>query len=589
MGMVSCNQGTAGQSTEKGSTDAAIETGELDIVKNGEIASIVYPISADPGIMEIVNSLVTSLQNLTGIARVCSEIEGTAHNSDTIEILIGATGYNESRAVYEDLAYGDGTVRVVGNKIIVAGHSVSAISKATTKLIFALNAAKDKDGNIRISKDYSVTIEDRPEASLLPKLNEKTLPRVEEAGQGATKLTFHGVNAVQTKEYVAKLEQAGYVKHAENKIDNNLYYTYCNDENIVTVIWADRSERPTMSVTVDPISITNLIPNKSENTWTKIVESTFTQIGLHYDPDAEANAANMIMNYASGMCYVMRLEDSSFIVIDGGFDHEPHADHIYELMKKQAADPDNIVVAAWIFSHDHGDHVPFFKIFCEKYADKVTVEKFIHSFPYNTGNAPSTLSRAKTNFLEAKIYKSHAGQKYYLRNVTIEILYTSDLYLTNVESMADTNNASQVFTITANGTKFMMFGDYGEKGATMLDVYSSKTLKSDVMQHAHHGVSDMSDQMVRTVGAEYVFWPVTMLQEDIGDMKAGWVYWEDAKGKHSQNLLGLAQNKYVVDKMDDGTVFVANDDVFVATFENAILNVSRYENFSFYLAGIIAD
>lgn len=580
-GMISCKDGKQGTDESQG-TDNTGELNEyLDVVKDGQVAAVIYPATADPGVMETANTVVTALKNLTKVKGLCSEVEGVAHNPDIVEILIGLTDYDESKQAYETLAYGDGAVRVVGKKIVVIGHSNSDVSIAANKLIFALNTAKDESGNIRLSKDYSISVSNRPLLSKLPMMN-GILPRIEEAGQGSIKLIFESVSAAQTKGYVAELEKAGYARYAENKIDNNLYYTHRSDESIVTVIWADRSQKPTMSVTVDPISITNPVPSFSENQWTKVVESTFTQVGLYNDPDREANAAARDMKYISGMCYVMRLEDGSFIVIDGGYNYELHADHIYETLKKQAPDPDNIVIAAWILSHSHGDHIPFFLHFCPKYGDKVTVEKVIHSFPFSEGD--TILNRVQSTFPNAKFYKSHAGQKYYLRNATVEILYTSDLYRNNVESMEETNNASQVFTITANGTKFMIFGDYYNGwDKTMKDLYSAQTLKSDVMQHTHHGVGGSSDEFVRTVGASYVFWPVGMNMQKIGDAEIGWVYWIEDGVRREYNLLGNPQNAYVVQKFEAGTAYVANDDVFVATFQDGVLDVAHYESFEDYL------
>ena len=109
------------------------------------------------------------------------------------------------------------------------------------------------------------------------------------------------------------------------------------------------------------------------------------------------------------------------------------------------------------------------------------------------------------------------------------------------------------------------------------------------MQHSHHGISDMSDEMIRTVGAEYIFWPVAILQKDMYAMKAGWVYWEIWNGKHKIHVMGIPQNQSIVEKMPDGTVFVADDDIFVATFENGVLDVARYENMADYLMDKVAD
>ena len=93
----------------------------------------------------------------------------------------------------------------------------------------------------------------------------------------------------------------------------------------------------------------------------KVCDVTLTQVGLLYD-----------VGSFNGMCYVMRLEDGSFIVTDGGHALQKNADRLYRILRKQAPDPDNIVIAAWIFSHSHGDHSGMFPYFTASYADRVS-------------------------------------------------------------------------------------------------------------------------------------------------------------------------------------------------------------------------
>ena len=562
----------------------------IDIIKDGVVAKVIYPITADAETLSLVNSLNTTLQQLSGQTRLRPEVEGTNHDPSTVEILIGQTKYPESIQVYDSLGYGEGIVCVVGNKVVVAGFDNLACSRALNSLVIAMNKNKDEAGNVSLALDYSVTYSDRPLVSALPVLGNNIYPtRVENAGQGCSKVTFEGIEVSDVQTYLPKLEAAGYTKHAENQIDENLYYTYYNDEVVVTLMYAARKTGATLSITVDPMSSTSLVPLASENTWEEVTTTTFTQVGLYYDENKAENEAAKNMKNFNGMCYVLRLEDGSFIIMDGGHNTQGHADRLYEVLKKQAPDPDNIVIAAWFFSHDHGDHVGFFSHFAKSYGSNVKVELFVHSFPFSS--ADNVLSACRAKFDGAKIIKSHAGQQFFLRNATIEILYTSDLYLTNVEEMSDTNNASQVFTITAEGTKFMIFGDYSENGTTMLDLYSKETMKSDVMQIPHHGISGMQNNMNTTVAPTYAFWPVAMLAADNeGGAKAGHVYWKETDRDIDVDLIGRAPNDYFVNTMDyENNVFVANDDVYVATFSDGVLDVTRYETVTDYLAGVVAE
>lgn len=548
----------------------------LDVVRDGKIATIVYPSSADSTMLEVVNSLTGALKRITGVSSLRPEVEGK-YDASTVEILVGATTYPESVQVYETLGYGEGVVCVVGNKIVIAGYDASACNRTISSFIVALSGKKDENGNITLMSDYTATVSDRPLVSQLPTMPQTFIPRFEDMGQNCARLVFEGVSVSDVTSYLPKLTAAGYTKHAENQIDNNLYYTYYNTDSVVTVIYAAR-KNGMMMISVDPMTATSLVPLQSENTGADATTctTTFTEVGLYYDDNKAANEAAKTMQNMNGMCYVMRLNDGRFIVMDGGHDTQGHADRLYEILKAQSP-TEEIVIAAWFFSHDHGDHVGFFPYFTSKYADKVTVELFIHNFPFTSSNNTVSLMN---RYSGAKVIKSHPGQKYYFANAEIEILYTADLYATNVEEMSDTNNASQVFTIKANGTKFMILGDYSENAATMLALYSDTTLKSDVVQIAHHGISGMGTALYEKIRPTYAFWPVAMHAD-------GHVYWNWGT-PIDVNLKGRAENAYFFNSMDyNNNVFVANDHVYVASgIANGSITVTQYENASAYLSAL---
>ena len=561
----------------------------VDVIKDGAVAEVVYPISADSDIIGLANSLIGNLKKLSGASGLRPVSDGASYDAEKVQILIGETKYPESQQVYAEVGYGEGVVCVVGNKVVVAGYDASACSKALNSFVVALSTNKDKDGNVSIKNDYKVSVSDRPLVAALPVFNGASTPKTENAGQGSARLYFDGVTDAQVKGYASAIEAAGYVKHDENKIDNNLYYTFYNDDSVVTVIYVERNAGKNMVVTVDPLSNTSLAPLEDDNNYTPVTTTTITQLGLYYDENKAANENALNMQSMNGLCYILRLSDGRFIIIDGGHATEGHADRLYDTLKKQAVDPNNITVAAWIFTHDHSDHVGFFSMFANKYASSVTVELFVHNFPFSSSSG--VVSDMSSRFRGAKMIKSHAGQKYYLANAEIEILYTADIYDGYVESMDDTNKASQVFSITADGTKFMFFGDYYDSEGTVLDIYSKETLKADVMQVPHHGISGSSNTINTTVQPTYAFWPVAMLAADNeGGGKKGHVYWKETDRDIDVDLLGRDANNYFVKVMDfENNVYVANDDVYVVTFKDGVLNAVRYEGITEYLSGTVAQ
>jgi hypothetical protein len=72
-----------------------------------------------------------------------------------------------------------------------------------------------------------------------------------------------------------------------------------------------------------------------------------------------------------GMVYAVRLADGSFIVVDGGMPAYGNADRLYNALKEYSND-EKPVIAAWLITHGHEDHIGGLTTFVEKYyeADK---------------------------------------------------------------------------------------------------------------------------------------------------------------------------------------------------------------------------
>ena len=75
-----------------------------------------------------------------------------------------------------------------------------------------------------------------------------------------------------------------------------------------------------------------------------------------------------------------------------------------------------------------------------------------------------------------------------------------------------------------------------------------------------------------------------------GGGKKGHVYWKETGRDIDVDLLGRGANDYFVRVMDfENNVYVAKDDVFVATVKDGVLNAVRYESITEYLSGTVAQ
>jgi hypothetical protein len=254
-------------------------------------------------------------------------------------------------------------------------------------------------------------------------------------------------------------------------------------------------------------------------------------------------------------------------------------------MKKQAPDPNNIVIAAWIFTHTHSDHVGFFPHFANNYADKVTVERFIYNFPTSSqftsdqwfdGISPIE-GKIKTKFPNATFTNARPGQVYYIRNAKVDVLYTADLY---AEHEIDYFNTSSIaFTVEAEGVKTMYMGDIGSAvGSLMASIYSADDLHCEILQVAHHGIQSSPTMLYPLVAPTYVLFPLgtgELSEHQLsGNFIQGDVYLTQNQNKYFFNTDACKNN-----------IYVANDDVLILTTKNnAVTGVVRHEDVPTYIA-----
>ncbi|MBR2019648.1 MAG: hypothetical protein IKA05_04545 [Clostridia bacterium] len=229
---------------------------------------------------------------------------------------------------------------------------------------------------------------------------------------------------------------------------------------LINVLWIPEEKSVygvgEVKITVEPLHDTDLSVFDPASATTGSVESLLIQIGVdEYGAIGSVVEGAPDQNKDSGMSYVYRLSDGSFLVMDGGGDgfgtgdaDREQASRIYRTLDKYKT-TDEIVIAAWYITHPHTDHMGAFMAFSNIYLSnpnyKVSMEKVICNLPniseqtllsydgfnYALGSDKMELYNTGLENLRADgvdIYKAHVGQVYYIRNVTVEILFTYDLF-----------------------------------------------------------------------------------------------------------------------------------------------------------------
>lgn len=411
---------------------------------------------------------------------------GQEPDSSSYEILVGKTNRTETKTFLESLAPNEYGFGVVGNKIVVTGWSDMTIGLALNLLSANLDdyTFTDANGNknllmaadtrvVKAYTDWNINV---------PAYEGGVFSGVMEGIDTCYQLYYTETSLDAFKAYRAKLEAEGYTLQQENQLNNNFFATYYNSEVVIHTYYV--SYLSAVRIVVESLSTATL--PKQEDPYTKITETSFTMMDLDYEAGNFGNA------------FIITLEDGSFIVHDGGGTSGQDKSELYNTLKRLNKRTDGkIVIAAWIISHEHWDHFENFFNFCNSYNTTVVLEEVIYnvartSINYNSYNPGGYVKNGNGSLKGLKILtgckltKLHTGQKIQVRNLTIECLYTQeDLYPKILHTF---NDSCMVTRFKIDGQTFTILGDIeDEASAVMVQMYNGATLKTDILQVAHHG------------------------------------------------------------------------------------------------------
>ena len=252
-----------------------------------------------------------------------------------------------------------------------------------------------------------------------------------------------------------------------------------------------------------------------------------------------------------GMCLLIQCSDYSFVIVDSGhYDQFNDNDRIHKFMRERTPQGQKIVVAGWLLTHSHTDHVCKFIDFLKYNCDDVIIEGiYSNLFPFgyvapNWGNEERLISaklRRLMNGLVIPEYKLHSGESFYIRNLKIDVLCThEDVY---PKRISDFNDSSSVVMVTAENTRIFIPGDASDLVSEKLEMRYGEDLKCDVVQVAHHGHHGLSENVYRLLQGRLAVFPITRIKFDE----------ELPRIQANRTLIELAE-KYLISS--DGTIKV---------------------------------
>lgn len=287
---------------------------------------------------------------------------------------------------------------------------------------------------------------------------------------------------------------------------------------------------PTLRITSAPLSSV-VLPTE------ELLDATAaTKAGYYLD----SMITQVDVNYAKGdkgMFYIITLEDGTFIIVDGATNNDGLDSKLWTMLKNlykkahgyEATEKDSIHIRAWLMTHEHSDHYTVMLNFLKNYG-KNTLLKFdylLANFTSETQDYNAMQpSHAVYNALDDlksycpageafKYIKVHTGQKLYIQNVMLEVLFThQDMAPSRQPFFNDTSTVFKTTIYNTNGEgvieseeTLMILGDASLIGSTfMRGMYTEATLDVDQVQVAHHGGYGCEKELYALMSPTVTWW-----------------------------------------------------------------------------------
>ncbi|MBR5366822.1 MAG: hypothetical protein IK132_11315 [Clostridia bacterium] len=448
---------------------------------------------------------------------------GKDPDTETPEILFGITNrtaQNEADA----LGIMEWKIVAEQNKIAVLARSSRALKEAME--VFLSEEVTVRKGDSLLLCGIPITGTASLAAGEVPDFPYGKIEGIYESSGSTVVMRVEETTADEYEAYLGMLEAAGFAYYDGREIDGNRYATYVNEQTTVNV-----SRVQSMGVT-------------------RVVSEERGELCPLEDP-CEEKADSLLTGMkgetvvaAEGMGFIIRLADGSFCIIDGGMGDPDSVDSdklMNILLSQKPADVEKPVIAAWLFTHLHGDHIGVFNCFSLDHHDDVIIERLVFNFPKyeetRASDSPYMLddtiyryTQFRKNladfYADVPILKVHTGNRFQVRNASFEVLYTlEDLYPKSILT-GGMNECSILYKMTLGGQTTLWTGDIAFNATDLVLEEFTDALQCDILQIAHHGFNGTVAFYSR-VNPTYALWPV----------------WEGG----FESMRGNAQNKWLID------------------------------------------
>jgi hypothetical protein len=480
----------------------------LTIFKDGEYkTNIIRPHSPSPLDAFVYSEIVRLLKDATGVT---PEVK-TDYNEYTTEpsVLVGSTSYAHTQRVMMKLQECSAISQFMGDMFVMAYSDVNSALRMVERFGNNIKKHSSRD-EVTITGDWAIGFSrefENPQSfdstgliasAELPKLGGEALAEHLYAGQGSNLYIQKNATLDLFNTFCLDLAIAGFRYYTDNEINDNRFATYVTQSQIVHIMYF--KARKEIRIAVDKrgegksgFALPRLF---DENVYNTIASPSLTMVEIDNT------------GYGGGMCFIYKLSNGKFFVVDSGVNKTSargsSAQWIYKTLKELAGS-EQIVVAGWLITHVHSDHLGglYDMSMDSEITQNLIIEQLIHNEPADevtkeldnlTDSSANKIWAWMNPITEAfnikSVIKAHPGQILYYADAKVTVLASQDVTLDIKESLKDSNDVSVVTQIEFNGKKILMLGDaIKNENAFLARVYGS-ALKSDVLQVTHHGLNE---------------------------------------------------------------------------------------------------
>lgn len=403
-------------------------------------------------------------------------------------ILLGDSGYPSQRAALSGLNFGECLICAPQNGLCLC---VTRTEETLIGAVDALSSSLSYDGSLIDIPDGLIGRKTALPGFLrfLPSPDAGTVLAVRKSHDLCDQILLGGMTEKSYGEYLEKLSSRGFERVFSRSAEGNLFCRCVSGDCSVYVYFTPFNS--SVRILCEPAENAH---RDAEDGYRDLCHPLMTVVGARWSD----TASYLNRDAGSGnMGYLFRLEDDSFIIVDGGMELGDYAEKILAHLEEQAPAGEKPRVRCWFISHTHIDHSGAFLKIAAKYGDRIILDELCCNFPsipdaeifreaWNTRRIKESLYRY---FPETKYSKIHTGEVLRFGKTRVEVLWTQDDLVRQYLSLGNVtlNTASLCLRFYIGGNTVLLPADCDETANDIMLRTWGGYLKSDILQVCHHG------------------------------------------------------------------------------------------------------